>query len=211
MVGLNRIERLVSAAHFHQLLDDIVANGRPVGMPVKVRLSDPSGQPAASIGLGLQRAAELTWRLSPAVENLVDRLLESRNASSSSAASDPAGDPNDGGFGTVAATAVAVRALFAVRDLPGAARIQGRLDAAIDAALWWLALRQEVSSGRIGDDIDSVIVLWQLQGAGAGAPQAGDARERIGAALRLADLAAAVEDADLRVDELTPALLDLAA
>lgn len=209
MISLPRIARFADAQDFDRLLDEITRNGRPISLPVRLRLSEPAGIASAALGLALQRCIELTYRPMPISTGLASRLLDEMR--------------EDGSFGTVAGTAIAVAGLLAFRDQAWAnARLRRaaggqddctlermetmlhQIDLGIAAAWHWLRQRQEQSaalrfdgpSGLIGDELDSAIVLWQL-----------GLEPRFARAVRFADLLDAVEDAGLVHERRTAPLL----
>jgi len=148
MLSEFRIRRLVSSGHFSQLIDELAHNGRPLGLPVRIRLGDPAIVRPAALGLAIRRMTEITFAVVPTTRQLVEKLLGEQ-------------DPQTGGFGSIAASAVALRALFETRDQCGAGDLVPTLDRAIGPALQFLALAQD-ESGMLGDAIDSMIARWQL-------------------------------------------------
>lgn len=58
MISVNRIEKLFHGRQFEQLLTNIAANGMELPLPLQIRLAQT---PAAPVGLGLRRLAELTY------------------------------------------------------------------------------------------------------------------------------------------------------
>lgn len=168
MISLPRVSRLADESAFDTLLDDIIRNGRPLPLSVRMRLSEPDTLPSAAMGLALQRVLELTYRPTPVSTTLLRGLLMCTR--------------EDGSFGSISATAVALAALSAfiaqLEALPGGCRGgSGRyIDADLEAALRNSAARatahlgerwraaQRVRGGRalLGDEIDTAIALWQL-------------------------------------------------
>lgn len=202
MLNLPRIARLSVAGDFERMLEEVSRNGRPLPLPVRLRLSEPAGLPAAAAGLALQRITQLTYRPTPVAIGMARALVALRG--------------EDGKFGTLAATAVALAGLLAfsdqVRSLPGSAQVDPDLrrevDASIAAALHRLHRAQEESPAArlgerptlIGDELDSAIVLWQL-----------GLDPRFASAVRFEDLLASVEDRGLRHERATGALLERVA
>lgn len=150
MITLTRIERTALAQGWHRLLDDVLSNGRPVDLPIRLRLSEGETLHHVSAAFALQRVCELSYALCPLARALCDDLLHAQG--------------DDGSLGSVAATAVAARALLDLRAMPGAEEIADRLDFAIDHALRFLALSQDDDGLLGGSEIDSAIALWQLGG-----------------------------------------------
>lgn len=180
MISLNRIQRLVAAELYAPLLEEVIANGRPVSLPARMRLSEPRGLPAAAIGLGLQRAIELTYGGAPVVRALLERLLKLQR--------------DDGSFGSTAATAVAIESALRARAGWWLSEMAPKLDAVVGSGLAALAARQQ-DNGLIGDDIDASILLWQL----------GD-ESAFQAAVRFDDLVLAADSIGIQVRRESPAL-----
>ncbi len=148
MLSEFRIRKLVSSQHFSQLLDELAHNGRPIGLSVQLRLSDPENLTIASIGLAIQRMTEITFAANQTTSDLIRLLLHAQHS--------------DGGFGSIAGSAIALHALFDARSQCGvASMLQHDIDRAIGPVLMWLAQRQR-ASGVIGDAIDASICRWQL-------------------------------------------------
>lgn len=202
MLNLPRIARLAVAAEFERMLEEVCRNGRPLPLPVRLRLSEPAGLPAAAAGLALQRVTQLTYRPTPVSISLARALVSLRDES--------------GLFGTIAATSVALAGLLAfsdqVRALPASAQVDPELRASINesiaAALHRLHRAQEESPAirlgerptLIGDELDSAIALWQL-----------GLDPRFAAAVRFEDLLASIEDRGLRHERSTGPLLERVA
>jgi len=147
MLTSHRIERLIDAGQLGPLVDEILANGRPIELPLHIRLADPEGLTAVALGLALSRVSEITFACSPFARQLVYRLARLQD--------------DQGGFGTVAGTAVALRGLLAVRDQVGSDELRCLLDETIYHALCRLVLWQDEEGG-FGDNLDAAIVAWQL-------------------------------------------------
>lgn len=147
MLSENRIRKLARLGHFNQLIEDIVANGRPASLAVRLRLGDPNGRAGTGLGLAIQRLTEITFAVTDTTKWAVHHLVQLQE--------------RDGSFGSIAATAVALRALFAARKQCGSAALQADIDAAIGPALDRLMHWQD-TGGTIGDLIDSSICHWQL-------------------------------------------------
>jgi hypothetical protein len=115
MISLPRIARLAEAREFDRLLDEVVRNGRPLPLAIRLRLSDPEALPAAAVGFALQRVVQLTYKPTPLSAMLARMLVEMQH--------------EDGSFGPAGSTAIAVAALLSladqVRSLP---RAWARLD-----------------------------------------------------------------------------------
>ncbi|MFM9959436.1 MAG: hypothetical protein ACKVZJ_15375 [Phycisphaerales bacterium] len=100
MLSPFRVARLVAGEEFDRLLNEVLMNGRPVSLGVRLRLSTPESLPGCALGLALRRLTELTWRAEPPALELADRLLALQR--------------DDGSFGSVAASACAVAGLAAL-------------------------------------------------------------------------------------------------
>ncbi len=164
MLNLPRLARLAVAGDFERILEEVTRNGKPLPLPVRLRLSESRGLPAAALGLALQRVTQLTYRPTPVAISLARGIV---------ALADPSGL-----FGTIAATAPALAGLLAftdqLRSLPTSAHPDPELVRSIDLAiansLHRLHRAQEESPAArlgepptlIGDELDSAIVLWQL-------------------------------------------------
>lgn len=168
MISLPRLARHASEGQFDALLGDVVRNGRPLPLSVRLRLSQPDSLEASALGLALQRVLELTYRPTAVSTGLLEELLKRSR--------------EDGSFGSISATCVALGGLLAFRAqvdaLPGARSggagryIDPALDEAmrraIDGALgalsaaWDIAQEDSESPALLGDEIDTAVALWQL-------------------------------------------------
>lgn len=192
MLSLPRISRLVESGNFAALFDAVSRNGRPLPLPVRLRLSEPAGLPAAAAGLALKRLTELTYRPTSASLALARALIGMQSP--------------DGSIGTLASTAVAVAGLLAFADqaslLPrrGDGTRGGTPETLIDSARATVAhavhrlhrAQEEspapglgVAPALIGDELDSAIVAWQL-----------GFEPRFTSAVRFGDLLDAISDAE---------------
>ncbi len=133
MITLTRIERTALAQGWHRLLDDVLSNGRPVDLPIRLRLSEDESLHHVSAAFA---------------QALADDLLSAQE--------------DDGSFGSIAATSAVVRALLDLRAMPGAEALAERLDFAVEHALRFLAQQQDEEGLLGGSEIDSAIALWQL-------------------------------------------------
>ena len=70
MLSEFRIGKLVESGHYGHLLDDLVHNGRPVSLSVRVRLGDPAVVVPATLGLAIQRMTEITFATSGTTRRL---------------------------------------------------------------------------------------------------------------------------------------------
>lgn len=200
MISLPKLVRMASEGEYERMLDEVVRNGRPLPLAVRLRLEQSETLPAAALGLALTRITELTYRPSDVACTLAALLIERRAP--------------DGAFGSVASTAIAAAALLAVSDqldaLPAGrgagVYIDPRLEAAVrdsaQSALHALAQAQsddaeDANDGLIGDDIDSAITLWRL-----------GFDTRFASAVRYEALLGAVEDRGLRHARATAALIE---
>ncbi len=150
MITLSRIERTALAHGWHRLLDDVLSNGRPVDLPIRLRLMEQRTLHAVSAAFALQRVCELSYAVCPLAEALCDDLLHAQS--------------DDGSFGSVAATAVALRALLDLQRMPGSGAIAAQIEFAAGHALASLAQSQDDDGLLGGCEIDSAIALWQLAG-----------------------------------------------
>lgn len=200
MINLPKLVRMASEGEHERMLDEVIRNGRPLPLNVRLRLQDRETLPAAALGLALSRVTELTYRPSDIACTLVVLLLERRH--------------EDGSFGSVAATSIALAALHAMTDqidaLSGGA-VTGRyidpslersVRSAASTALHALVQAQngandESGDGMLGDEIDSAIALWRL-----------GLDTRFARAVRYEALLAAVEDRGLRHSRATSSLLE---
>ncbi|HBS29326.1 MAG TPA: hypothetical protein DEB06_07715 [Phycisphaerales bacterium] len=168
MINMPRLVRLACDGHFDAMLGEVVRNGRPLPLSVRLRLSQPDSLAPAALGLALQRVLELTYRPTDTSVSLLRELL--------------ARALPDGSFGSVSATAIALAALLGfehqVNSLPGARTGDGSryIDPALRATLqraiadalgrlgaqWALGERTDGHAALLGDDIDTAVVLWQL-------------------------------------------------
>ena len=150
MITLSRIERTALAHGWHRLLEDVLSNGRPVDLPIRMRLAQSETLHVISAAFALQRVCELSYAVCPLAMALCDDLLYAQG--------------DDGSFGSVAATSVVARALLDLRHMPGSQAVTARIDFAIDHAMHGLALSQDEDGLLDGCEIDSAIALWQLGG-----------------------------------------------
>jgi hypothetical protein len=156
MLTTHRIGRLVENEQFSPLLDEVLSNGRPVALTIQIRLTDPQGCAASSLGFALARLSEITFAVSRQARQIVYRLASMQRA--------------DGAFGSIAATAVVVRGLMAVREQVGSEDLQTLIHNMVGSALSRFTLWQDEDGG-FGDPIDTTICAWQL-GALSGFRQA---------------------------------------
>lgn len=213
MISLPRMVKQADEGQFERMLDDVLRNGRPLSLAVRMKLQAPGSLAPAALALALQRVTELTYRPSDTAVGLLRMLLD-RQAP-------------DGSFGAVASTAAALAATHAllaqVEALPGKGsgryldlELHAQARAGAEAALHYLAQSQSGGlsarndlaanapeaeceaevGGLIGDDLDSAIVLWQL---------AFDVR--FTRAIRYDALLNAIEERGLRHNRVTGALL----
>lgn len=153
MITPRRIQKLARSGDDDALLDAVLANGRPLPIEARLRLAEPDSIGAAAVALGLQRAVELAAGASPECLDLLDRLLVMQRA---------AGD-----FGSVSATAAAVRAIDMLLQCPGlpedsAAAGAEALDRAVHAMHCAITLPLIGGAPTEMDDLDRAIALWQL-------------------------------------------------
>lgn len=168
MISLPRIARQMVEGQFDAILSDVVRNGRPLPLSVRLRLSEPEALPVSALGLALQRVLELTYRPTEVSIALLRGLLDRAR--------------EDGSFGSLSATAVALASMLAFRAqidaLPGvkSGAVDRYLDPALDGALrrsiegalgalsaaWDIAQDEAIGPALLGDEIDTAVALWQL-------------------------------------------------
>lgn len=102
MLSPFRVARLIQSEEFDRLLNEVLMNGRPVSLAVRLRLSDPRSLAPCAMGMALRRLTELTWKPEPPAFELAHRLIGLQGA--------------DGSFGSLAGTACAVGALLALKS-----------------------------------------------------------------------------------------------
>lgn len=171
MLNLTQIERLAQTNGWERLVERVLENGRGGLLAVRMRLALEEAIGPAAIGLGLQRACELTYGPTPLLEGLAARLVHMQRQDGHFVSPDASPD-SDGSSRrpSPAATAIAIRALLAWRDLLEAVALDASaapLDRAIDRGLFALACAQREDGGfgrGACDLIESAIVLWQLGG-----------------------------------------------
>lgn len=178
MLSTHTLDRLASNGDFDRTLSLVLTNGREVPLAVRLRLSDDENLPGAALGLALVRSVELARSPDGVPSRLAHALLERA-------------DPH-GSFGGVVGTAAAVSGLLnllACADggaFPLDSELERRAYSAVRAALRWLGCRQSMGVpalfapveegegaegneecegfGRLGDALDSAIVLWLFAG-----------------------------------------------
>lgn len=158
MMTVARIVRLAEQRENDRLLADLLRNGRPVPLAVRMRLSSVGGVEAAALGLALQRIVELTFIPDPHAFDIARTLADLQD--------------EDGSFGTLASTATAVGGLGALMAQIDAMRwrrdgrdaltdhVRSAITQALGRAMKWL--ESQCVGGLAGDPIDSAIVVWQL-------------------------------------------------
>jgi len=183
MLSENRLRKLAETRHYTQIVDEVLSNGRPITLAFRLRLSDPETLRPAALALALRRLTEISFAVTDTTRYLAEQLLSCCRPS--------------GSFGSIAATALALRALFNVRSQCGLGDLRAEIDAAIGPALDRISQWQD-ESGMIGDSIDSAICRWQLSDC-----------EPFRSAIRWHDFVLAVEE--MPVSRETAALLESAA
>jgi hypothetical protein len=164
MITMNRIQSLVNGKAWRKLLREVIENGRPVSAAIYDRLTSPDVLAVAATAFALQRVIELSYTKSSLSTRLAGLLASFARE-------------KDGSFAeSVSGTAVAVRALAEYQRHPAGSSRQSRvggglddgqqIETAIANGLAWLAEQQSIDTGLVGTDlVDSVICLWQLEGA----------------------------------------------
>lgn len=159
MISLSKIERWTFAERFSELLEAVLANGRPLPLSVRLRLSHPSSSRLASAGLALQRAIELSYFPVPASVQLARVVAEAL------AEDDPEVSP--------AARAVAAAGLVDLVQQFGSCgkTLAPDLEGLIEHGLGVFGRRAfeahaaasgTARDGLVGDELDTAVLLWQL-------------------------------------------------
>ncbi len=153
MMTPRRISKLIQLGDADALLDEVLANGRPLPIAARLRLGEPGSIEAAALAFGLQRSIELSgWTGTPSLEAL-DRLRSLQAPS--------------GAFGGICSTSAAIRALAMLLDSPGLTgehrdTVAESLDRAVHAMFCVLTMPVMSSFAVAPDDLDRAMVLWQL-------------------------------------------------
>jgi hypothetical protein len=188
MLSTARIVRLAQAQDWHNLLKEVVANGRPLPPSAVARLAEPSCLPVAAAALGLCRAAELSRApvRSRALKGQADLrpLLEQVGAGVSSR------DPVARAFALGACAAVGIP----VAALPGADLDEPGERGALSAE---------------GSPLDALLIVWALGGVFGGECAPPDAVERPDLGGLFADAARRVASMSSTMPPRSPAGADL--
>ena len=154
MMTAQRLVGLAERLEWDALLGAVIRNGRPVALPVRVRLSEESGACGSALGLALCRAVELTYLPGPESHSLAMLALGSQL--------------EDGSFGSVAGTACAAAGLRVyeeqLRAGLGDAALIARVAEASDRAVMALMEMMRGSRRRSVEGVDVAVVLWALAG-----------------------------------------------
>jgi hypothetical protein len=146
MLTRNQMLRLWRQRRYAALSDRILQNGRLPEPGKRAFLLSTRPIEVVALGLTLQRLTELLRGADTELPGMVDELLAHQQP--------------HGGFGSLVATAIAVRALLDV--LEGASRDEPAWRAATKAGLSWLAAHQR-ADGLFDDDlVVNEVVAWQL-------------------------------------------------
>lgn len=183
MLSEHRLRKLAITSHHAQMIDEVLSNGRPITLAIRIRIGDPETVRPAALALALRRMTEISFAVTNTTRYLTRQLLSCCQPS--------------GSFGSIAATAIAIRAFFNLRSQCGLGTLKSEIDAAIGPALDRISQWQD-ESGMIGDPIDSSICRWQLSHC-----------EPFRSAIRWHDFVLAVEE--MPVSRETAALLESAA
>lgn len=90
MLTTQRITRLASTGAYDRLLEDVLANGRPLAAPARARLrSNPTLLPVIALSLAVIRVAELAYREDRELRRLVTMLQDRVGAHSLSVDASP--------------------------------------------------------------------------------------------------------------------------
>ncbi|MFN0010573.1 MAG: hypothetical protein ACKVS8_02900 [Phycisphaerales bacterium] len=187
MLNIRKIERLADTGQWEALIDALAANGRPLPLSVRLRLSEAPSATVAALGLALQRMTELTYAPTAEALEAAARLCDQIHLAARAASSNrPCG------------SAVAV-AMAGLGDLARqandcgrglAAPLAERIESSLRASTWLLAqsfpphtaqAAGAASGGRVwgggsgaggaggneeggASPIDAAVLLWQLGG-----------------------------------------------
>lgn len=146
MLSPNRIAKLADAGQWSRLLDEVLANGRPLPGAARSRLHEPGVVRAAAACLGIQRALELTRGALRATE--MAALLEGLYAT----LDERGGDPLAAAFvhaGLAAARAAWGDSIVALDETDGPISIGGEAGAL---------------SGEGSTPLDALLCVWTLGG-----------------------------------------------
>lgn len=192
MLSLNKIERLVELGHLQSLLDAVLANGRPLPVGVRARLTGDDDLGLAAMGLALQRATELSYLPTPGSWAIAGRIVGLL------------ADCHHSGRASAGAVALALGGLSDVLDQADAAgvlvpaEILRAVEAAFEAGIYrlfeaqaGLAAQHPAQAGLVGTPVDSALLTWQL------ADRPGLV-SRVGKSVNLADLDRALGRRDVR-------------
>lgn len=148
MLNRIRIEQLIRMEQDDRLLDELLANGRNVPLPLRLRLTDPAGRRAAALGLALQRLSELTHGSAKACATVASALIGRQQ--------------QDGGFGTLAATVAALAGLTTYLDYAPAEVHPGAIDEAVRRGMASLSAAQDEAGLLAADPILSLFAARML-------------------------------------------------
>ncbi len=184
MLNIRRIERLADTGQWEALIEALAANGRPLPLSVRLRLSEAPSATVAALGLALQRMTELTYAPTPEALEAAARLCDQIHlAAQAQSAERPCG----------AAVAVAMAGLGDLARQANecgrglAAPLAERIESSLRASTWLLAqsfpphtaqAAGAATGGRAwgggsgaggseeggASPIDAAVLLWQLGG-----------------------------------------------
>lgn len=175
MLTPGRIEMLVDRGAHDRLIEEVLANGRPLPLSARLRLSDPGWAETVALGLASRRIGEFAGGLSRAAEGPARRLAELQNP--------------DGSFGHVVPTAAAIAGLRPIVSEAATLRadrpfntdltthLADTLDRAEHALHWAVENARIAESARTGgvSPLDAALACWLLADTPAGLGSAGAA------------------------------------
>jgi hypothetical protein len=195
MLSPNRVRMLAQHGLWSRLVDEVLRNGRPVPVSIRLRLAEEGAEAATALGLSLARLCELARPGESAIGEVVERLI--------------AMQLEDGSFGSEVATACALAGLLGACEVAGFGAMPGwftawpaacgagaRLAEDLHSAdqmvrtitAWALAARSEAALG-VGLDIPALVSGLERRGVGHDrvlGPMLARARGVIGAAPAIA-------------------------
>ncbi len=170
MINIRKIERLIDAGQWIDLIDALVANGRPMPLSLRLRLGEPDSVVMSALGLSLQRIVELTYTLGPEALETAARLCDHFLAVPGTRAPRPCGAAV--AIGAAALADLARQAEQCGRGLAGP--LADRIESSLRAGTWLLAealpaqAAGAAAGGRAGGAadhdataLDAAVLLWQ--------------------------------------------------
>lgn len=173
MMNISKIERLIDAGQWLDLIEALVANGRPMPLSLRLRLGEPDSVVMSALGLSLQRIVELTYTLGPEALETAARLCDHFFTVAGAGPARPCG-------AAVAIAAASLTDLARQADECGrglASPLADRIESSLRASAWLLAEslpaqaagaatggRAGGAAGRADRDetaLDAAVLLWQ--------------------------------------------------